>query len=67
MTGSVDNYLHEAALAGDPPSKTRYAPDGTGAALTSLGVHEHWNNPEQKQYSRNLGLDRGIELVQGTR
>ena len=65
MTGSVDNYLHEAALANDAPSKTRYAPDGTDAALPSLGVHEHWNNPQQKQYSRNLGLGRGIELVQG--
>ena len=65
MTGSVDNYLHEAALANDAPSKTRYAPEGTDAVLPSLGVHEHWNNPQQKQYSRNLGLGRGIELVQG--
>ncbi len=64
MVGAVDNYLHEAALAGDPPSRTRYAPDGPGAALESLGVHEHWNNAAQRQYSRNLGLDRGIELVQ---
>jgi hypothetical protein len=28
-----------------------------------LGVHEHWNNPDQKQYSRNLGSVRGIELI----
>jgi hypothetical protein len=63
MVGAVDNYLHEAALAGQPPSKTLYAPDGGGTRLTSLGVHEHWNSPEQKQYSRNLGKGPGIELV----
>ena len=28
-----------------------------------LGVHEHWNNPVDKQYSRNLGTGNGIELV----
>jgi len=27
------------------------------------GVHEHWNNPMDKQYSRNLGSGEGIELV----
>jgi hypothetical protein len=26
-------------------------------------VHEHWNNPKDKQYSRNLGKKDGIELV----
>jgi parallel beta-helix repeat protein len=59
----VDNYLHEAALANDPPSGTFYDPEGDGVGLQSLGVHEHWNNPTDKQYSRNLGLDEGIELV----
>ena len=63
MVGAVDNYLHEAALARKPPSKTRYAPDGDEKTLTSLGVHEHWNSPEKKQYSRNLGIGQGIELV----
>jgi uncharacterized protein (DUF362 family) len=63
MVGAVDNYLHEAALADQPPSKTRYAPDGDGTILRSLGVHEHWNSPEKKQYSRNLGTGQGIELV----
>jgi len=63
MEGAVDNYLHEAALAHQPPSKTRYAPEGTSATLASLGVHEHCNNPEKKQYSRNLGTGQGIELV----
>lgn len=30
---------------------------------TSLGVHEHWNNATDKQYSRNLGTGNGIELI----
>ena len=63
MVGAVDNYLHEAALAGQPPSAVRYAPAGDGKRLSSLGVHEHWNNAERKQYSRNLGTGEGIELV----
>ncbi len=28
-----------------------------------LGVHEHWNNPMDKQYSRNLETGEGIELI----
>ncbi len=30
--------------------------------MTSQGVHEHWNNASDKQYSRNLGIGDGIEL-----
>ena len=26
-------------------------------------MHEHWNDPTNKQYSRNLGTGQGIELV----
>jgi hypothetical protein len=63
LVGAVDNYLHEAALARQPPSATRYDPAATGRRLASLGVHEHWNNPAQRQYSRNLGTGPGIELV----
>lgn len=58
-----DMYLLEAALAGNPPSGTRYDPDGSGRGLGSLGVAEHWNNPRDKQYSRNLGREEGIELL----
>ncbi|MHB1038624.1 MAG: DUF362 domain-containing protein [Pirellulales bacterium] len=65
MVGAVDNYLHEAALANRPPSGTRYDPEGDGTRLASLGVHEHWNNPDKRQYSRNLGTGQGIELVTG--
>jgi hypothetical protein len=31
--------------------------------LPSLGVHEHWNNPQEKRYSRNLREGDGIELI----
>ncbi len=65
MQGGAEDYLHEAALADDPPSGTFYDPDHAGnvESLESLGVHEHWNNAIDKQYSRNLGTDDGIELV----
>jgi hypothetical protein len=59
----ADDYLHEAALADNPPSGTFYDPNNDGIGLASLGAHEHWNNPEQKQYSRNLGTGEGIELA----
>ncbi len=55
---TYQNYLHEAALAGDPPSKTDYG-------LASLGVHDHWNNAAEKKYGRNLGPGEGIELIMG--
>lgn len=59
---NVENYLHEAALIADPPSGTVYY-NGNGEIVSNLGVHEHWNNPEQKQYSRNFGREEGIELI----
>lgn len=58
-----ENYLHEAGLVGNAPSGTTYT-DGNGHTLINLGVHEHWNNSEQKLYSRNRGKEEGIELVQ---
>ncbi len=62
---NADNYLHEAALADDPPSGTFYDPEHDGTRLESLGVHEHWNNPITKKYSRNLDKKEGngIELL----
>jgi hypothetical protein len=61
----ADDYLHEAALAETPPSGTFYDPNHASPTvrLASLGVHEHWNNAQEKQYSRNLGKRQGIELV----
>ncbi len=58
----VENYLHEAAQADHPPSGTAYT-NSEGQALSSLGVHDHWNNPLEKLYGRNLGKPEGIELV----
>ena len=63
VTGAVENYLHEMALAHQAPSGTVYDPAKTGKPLASLGVHEHWNNATDKKYSRNLGKGSGIELV----
>ncbi len=60
---TVENYLHEAALVSQAPSKTTYT-DSQGHTVSNLGVHEHWNNSTQKQYSRNLGKTEGIELIQ---
>jgi hypothetical protein len=57
-----ENYLHEAAQANNAPSGTVYK-NGDGVTVGSLGTHEHWNNPDEKLYSRNLGHDYGIELV----
>ena len=62
VRGNADNYLHEAAQAGRPPSGTVYNPDKSGQ-LASLGVHEHWNNAAERKYSRNLGRKEGIELI----
>ncbi len=64
MAGA-DDYLHEAAQAASPPSGTFYDPDHATntTRLASLGVHEHWDGPTSKKYSRNLGTGDGIELV----
>jgi uncharacterized protein (DUF362 family) len=61
--GSVvnsDNFLHEAA-AGVNKEFGSYKPNGK--LIGSQGVHEHWNNPKDKQYTRNLhSTGKGIEL-----
>jgi hypothetical protein len=59
----TEKYLVEAALADNPPSQTFYDPERDGTCLKSLGVMEHWNNAEEKKYSRNLGKNYGIELL----
>ena len=62
MSGAHD-YLHEAAMADNPPLAAVYDPENDGIPLESLGTHEHWNNSIDKQYSRNLGTGLGIELI----
>jgi hypothetical protein len=59
----VDDYLHQAASSEWWPEGISYDPDNGGTPLKSLGVHEHWNNPDDMKYSRNLGTGEGIELV----
>ncbi len=58
-----DHAMEEMALAGNSPSGAVYDPEHDGIKLSSLGVAEHWNNPEDKQYSRNLKKGNGIELI----
>ncbi|MCP4579302.1 MAG: DUF362 domain-containing protein, partial [Deltaproteobacteria bacterium] len=59
LKGGAKDYLIEAALAHDPPSGTFYDPTRAGNPAPSLGVYENWNNPMDKQYSRNLGTGDG--------
>lgn len=60
---NADGYLKEMALAGNPPSGTRYTQDGK--LVGSLGVYEHWDNDFSRKYSRNLDPKngKGIELI----
>jgi hypothetical protein len=62
-TYGVDDYMHQAADSVNWPKGIKYDPDNSGRPLPVLGVHEHWNNSVDKQYSRNLGTGNGIELV----
>lgn len=59
----VDDYLHQAADSNNWPEGVIYDPEDDGTPISSLGVHEHWNNAADKQYSRNLGTGEGIELI----
>ncbi len=63
MAQGVDDYLHQAASKENWPKDITYDPDNSGKPISSLGIHEHWNNPVEKNYSRNLGKSTGIELV----
>ncbi len=58
---NCDNYLKEAAK-GRNDKFGDYRPNGVKTG--SLGVFEHWNNCHDRQYSRNLGKKKGIELYQ---
>ncbi len=62
LTGT-DDYMKQAADPSLWPAGITYDPEGDGTSPGSLGVHEHWNNPGDKQYSRNLGTGNGIELL----
>jgi hypothetical protein len=59
----VADYLHQAADSSLWPDDVIYDPDDDGILIASLGVHEHWNDALNKQYSRNLEIGNGIELI----
>lgn len=59
----VDDYLHQAADPNIRPQGITYNPNNSTPLVTSLGVHEHWNNATNKQYTRNLRTGNGIELI----
>jgi hypothetical protein len=63
LFGAVDDYLHQAADKANWPANIVYDPEDDGTPISSLGVHEHWNNATDKQYSRNLKSGQGIELI----
>jgi hypothetical protein len=59
----ADDHIMQAADSSFWPTNIRYDPEEDGTTIASLGVCEHWNNPIDKQYSRNLKTGAGIELV----
>jgi hypothetical protein len=59
----VDDHLHQAADSLNWPAGIRYDPENDGIVISSLGVHEHWDNAIDQKYSRDLGIGAGIELI----
>jgi hypothetical protein len=61
---AIDDHLHQAAEKANWPSGIVYDPENDGIEISSLGVHEHWNNSTDKQYSKDLFANgTGIDLV----
>ncbi len=63
IRANADDYLFEMAEPDHAPSGTVYMQGGK--AVTSLGVHERWDDDATKRYSRNLDPihGTGIELL----
>ncbi len=59
----ADDYINQAADSTYWPPNIKYDPENDGTTIKSLGVCEHWNNPVDKEYSRNLNSGDGIELI----
>ncbi len=59
----ADDYLHQAADSANWATGIIYDPEDDGVIIPSMGVHEHWNNDIDKQYTRDLGIGDGIELI----
>jgi hypothetical protein len=64
LVEGVQDYIHQAADPTTWPAGIKYDPNSAShsSPIGSLGVHEHWNNSTNKQYTRNLGTGNGIEL-----
>lgn len=58
----IADYLSQCASKDYWPDGLTYDPEGDGTPIESLGVFEHWNNANDRLYSRNLGTGEGIEL-----
>ena len=63
MKVEIADHLKQCASSDYWPGGILYDPEGDGTAIESLGVFEHWNNPQDRQYTRNLGTGEGIELI----
>jgi hypothetical protein len=66
----VDDFLHQAADSINWPSGFTYDPENDGTYLPkSMGVHEHWNNATDQNYSGS-GIDfikiQGSTAVDGS-
>jgi hypothetical protein len=59
----IADHLKQCASSEFWPDDIIYDPEYDGTPLESLGVFEHWNNPTDRKYSRNLGTGEGIELL----
>ena len=59
----IADHLKQCASSDYWPAAIQYDPEGDETPMGSLGVFEHWNNPTDRQYSRNLGSGDGIELL----
>ncbi|NJM15794.1 MAG: DUF362 domain-containing protein [Bacteroidales bacterium] len=64
LSSGVEDYLLQAADSSYRPKDLVYDPEKDNSPIAgSLGVFEHWNNAADKQYSRNLSIGNGIELI----
>jgi hypothetical protein len=59
----IDDFLHQEADSTWWPAGIKYDPDKTGKPFVSMGVHEHWNDTVNMEYSRNLKTGQGIKLI----
>ncbi len=66
IVAGVEDYIMQAADPSKWPAGIKYDPGSPdhSSPVGSLGVYEHWNNMNDKQYSRNLGTGTGIELYE---